>query len=199
MAPASLIHLGDVHLTVALASAVTIWLLVADSRESARYWVIAVSGAFGVVAVSKIMYLGWGTQFLLLGFKAISGHAAGATAVLPMVLYLLANFLGRRAQGIALVGGWVISAAVAAALVRHGEHTVSEALAGWCLGALASGATCRHVRYKTVHPSLPAFGTTLAVTVIVAACMQNVPVGWWMIKTALVLSGDGRIHNWNDC
>lgn len=198
MHSAYLIYLGDLRFTVSLAGAVSAWLLVAHAYRLAAYWCMAVGGAFIAVAASKIMYLGWGVQFSLVDFKAASGHAAGAAAVLPVALYIMARCYGRTEEYIALTTGWLLSIAVACALVVNDEHSTSEALAGWSAGAAASACTWIKMRGAITPASRRAFGAALGTTILLAACMQVAPVGWWMIKTTLVLSGAQRVHGWND-
>jgi hypothetical protein len=194
-----LIHLGDLRLTAALAGAVTVWLLAARTFRPAFWWCVGYGSAVSAVAASKIMYLGWGLQIPALHFKAASGHAAGTAAVIPIVLYLLAMPLGRNNACFALAAGWLISIAVAFGLVAHGEHTLSEALAGWCLGMMASAGTWLNLRNKTILPSRRRMGAALALMAVIATSLQTVPVGRWMNKTALALSGEQRTHAWNDC
>jgi len=194
-----LISLGDLRLTAALAGAVVVWLVAARAYRAACWWCVAYGGALGAVAASKILYLGWGLQIAAVQFKAASGHAAGTAAVLPIVLYLLAMPIVRSKANFALAAGWMISAAVAFALVAHDEHSSSEALAGWCLGMLASAVSWSRMRRKLILPSRGGVGAALAMMTVIASGMQVVPVGPLMSKTALALSGEHRTHAWNDC
>lgn len=194
-----LIFLGDLRMTAALAGGVTVWLLAARSYRPACRWCVGYGAAMGAVAASKIMYLGWGLQIPALHFKAASGHAAGTASVLPIVMYLVARKFGRNSANSALAGGWIISIAVALALVAHGEHTSSEALAGWCLGIMASAGTWRHLRHTMIQPSRSGTIAALTSIAVIAICLHSVPVGRWMSKTALALSGEQRTHAWNDC
>jgi len=196
---ARLIYLGDLRLTVTLAAAVMIWLLAARHYRSACYWCLTIACVYGTIALSKIIYLGWGLHSTILDFKAASGHAAGAAAVLPVALYLAAASSDRRKQNIAFLVGWIVSVAVAISLVRQGEHTTSEAFAGWCLGASASAAAWMSMRHKLILPSRAIVAAAITMTAVVFLFIQAVPVNWWMIKTALVLSGSQRVHSWNDC
>jgi len=198
MHSADLIYLGDLRLTVGLACAVSAWLLAAHAYRLAAFWCLYAGGAFIAVAASKIIYMGWGLQSTIIEFKAASGHAAGAAAVLPVVFYLVAQSYGRKKDYICLLGGWLLSIAVAAALVLNDEHSASEAIAGWSLGALASACSYMKMRGTNIIASRYGFSAALATTFLIAACMQAAPVGWWMIKTALVLSGAQRVHAWND-
>lgn len=194
-----LIILGDLRVTVAVAGAIFGWLVAGHCPRTALRWAVAFGTAMATVGANKILYLGWGIELIGLDFKAASGHAAGATAVLPIALYLLAQPLGRRVQAIALSAGWLSGLAVAMTLIAQGEHTTAEALVGWGIGFLASALTWRVARHTPVQP---ASGGTIAVaglTFLLAACMHSVPAGWWMVKTALLLSGAQRTHPWNDC
>lgn len=136
-----LLHLGDLEYSLPLAAAVLAWLLAARAWRPAVAWMVLYGGALGLVGASKIAYLGWGGDISALGFKAISGHATGVTAVYPLAAYLLCRAAG-RGPGLAAGGaGVVLGALVALELVRHGEHTVAEATIGWLLGAAVSIAT----------------------------------------------------------
>ena len=194
-----LIHLGDLRLTAALAGAVTVWLLAARCYRSACWWSVSYGGAVGAVAASKILYLGWGVQITAFHFKAASGHAAGTASVLPILFYLLALPLGRHSANGGLVAGWMISVAVALTLVAHGEHTLSEALAGCCLGMMASLLTWLNLPHTIIQPSRRGMAASLALMAVIAICLDAVPVGRWMNKTALALSGEQRIHAWDGC
>jgi len=195
---ANLIYLGDLRLTVSLAGAVSAWLLAAHLHRLAFYWCIAVGSALGAVATSKIIYLVWGLQLCHLDFKAASGHAAGAAAVYPVVVCLGTMSCGRNIKYFALLAGWGLSIAVASALIGEGEHSPAEAVTGWCSGALASACTCVRLRETILRPSLQGVGAALAATLLIAFCMQALPVGWWIIKTALLLSGGRQLYPWND-
>jgi len=198
MHSAQLIYLGDLRLTLALAAAVFVWLLAAQAYRVAVYWCLAAGSAFGVVAASKIMYMGWGLQVSLVDFKALSGHAAGAAAVLPVVLYLVSKSYGHNKNFFALLGGWLLSVAVACALVINEEHSASEAFAGWSCGTLASSGTLMKMRKTRIQPPHASLAGALVTAVLISACIEIVPVGWWMINIALALSGARRIHAWSE-
>jgi hypothetical protein len=199
MSPVHLIHLGDLHLTVSLAGAVFAWLMIARSYRLACWWCVLFCCSVSTVAASKILYLAWGIRIDAVDFKAASGHAAGAAAVWPIVLYLLASGLGRTRRDMAFSTGVFVSIVVAAVLVTNGEHTASEAIAGWCFGMMASGMAWSKMRGTIIRPSFQLFGAAFASTVIIATCMQWAPMGWWMIKIARMVSGEQRTHAWGDC
>lgn len=198
MLTASLMHLGDVRLTAALAGTVAILLLMAKAYRAALWWCCLIGTTFGLVAGSKIMFLAWGLHSSLMNFKAISGHAAGAAAVLPIVAFLVAQQGGRAKQGLAILTGVLVSIGVVASLVYHAEHTPSEALAGWLLGTSATICSWMRLRSHVSAPTLAHVIAALAGKVAIGFCMQFVPIGWWLVKLAMAVSGSRQVHAWTD-
>lgn len=192
-------HLGDLTLTMAAAAAIAAWLAATRAWRGALWW----SGLYGLaivaVGASKIAFLGWGTGLPALGFKAISGHATGATAVLPTVLFLLVRGRGHAQRRGALAIGLAAGAIVALALVAGGEHSASEALAGWAMGAIASVSTVCLAR--DMPATGPDYGLACAIATFAVAAwlIESVPVGYLMARAALALSGAERLHPWDTC
>ena len=193
-----LMHLGALSLTLPAAAAIAAWLWTTGTARAALCWLTAFCLAIGVVGASKIAFLGWGTGLPALAFKAVSGHATGATAVLPMLLFLLARELWPRARSLAFALGLVLGALVAIALVHAGEHTAAEATAGWLLGAIACLGTAR-----AAPPCGPPRRTAVAAVLLIflfgAVTMERVPVGGLMARAALALSGAAHLHRWDTC
>ena len=194
-----LMHLGDLALTAPAAAAIAAWLAVAGAWRASLWWTALYGLAIALVGASKIAFLGWGTGLPAVGFKAISGHATGATAVLPMLLFLLFRGAGTAVQRTALPAGLGLGSLVACALVLGGEHTPAEALAGWTLGAAASaGTVCVARDLPRTRPAHGLAGAALTFA-LAALLMQWLPVGYLMAKAALALSGADRLHAWDTC
>jgi hypothetical protein len=185
-----LVRLGDPGFTVPAAAAIAAWLLAARAWRMAFWWSGLFIAAMSLVAASKIAYMGWGGYWPTLSYKALSGHATGATAVLPVMFYLLAGTRWRRA---AAGAGLVLGAVLTMALVASNEHSVAEAFGGWCAGAAASMVALGMAGNMPHHwrPWL-AFGL---VFVIAAWLMQWAHLGYWMIKAARLLSGRQTLFN----
>lgn len=198
MSWSTFLHLGNLTLTLPLASAIAAGLLAAQHWRAAGYWLLFFAGALATVGISKVAYLGWGTAIPALDYQALSGHAAGATSVFPVLFYVL---LQRRARlALAAAGAaLLLGACLAVALVVTGEHTAAEACAGWMVGAAAAVATIAVAREAQaprpvagLMAGLLAFGAT-------AWLMQRAQVGYWMIKVALALSGNTYPFQWDRC
>lgn len=199
MSTTAFLQLGNLALTLPLAGAIAAWLLAARERRAAGYWLLLFATALAVVGTSKVAFLGWGTGIPALRFKAFSGHAAGATAVFPVLLYLLLRRHGPRVAAIGGGAGLVLGAALATVLVMTGEHTAAEACAGWAVGAAASLAMFRIARRARTPPLPAGLACSLLAYGGAAWAMQQAHVGYWMIKLALALSGNETPFRWDRC
>lgn len=190
---APLIHLGDAALTMPLAAGMAAWLIASRAYRLALSWSVAFAGGALLVGASKIAYMAWGVGWLALDFKALSGHATGASAVMPMLYYLMLAPHGAAARLAGLACGSGLGLTVAAALVAHCHHSPAEAMAGWLTGtAVASIA----VRAGGTPPALRPFAGMLAFVLVIAGgvwLMQWAHLGYWMIKAARLLSGHERV------
>lgn len=184
-----LVHLGDLEVTMPAAAAIASWLLANRAWRLALSWTVMFVLGVSLVGASKIAYLGWGTGIDALQFKAISGHATGVTAVLPILLYLAAP----RWRNAAVATGLGLGLAMALLLVRLHDHTLAEALAGWAMGAMISLGALR-LAGDTPPPAEP-FAFALAFLVGVWL-MQWAHIGYWMIKLAMLLSGNRHPYSW---
>lgn len=188
---ATLLHLGDIELTLALAAAITAWLLTARAWRLAFWWSTLFALGIGLVTASKVAFMAWGVGLHSIDFKAASGHATGATAVFTILFYLLMQARGPRAQASATVAGLVLGCLMVALLVALDEHSVAESLAGWFIGAAVSlGA----IRLGGGQPALRARPQSVLCGVLVFALaawlMHGVPYGYMMFRTALYISGE---------
>jgi hypothetical protein len=199
MSSTAFLHLGNLMLTLPLATAIAAWLLAARDWRAAGYWLLLFAAALAIVGTSKVAFLGWGTGIPALRFQAFSGHAAGVTTVFPVLFYLLLQRCPAPAAGIGAAAGLVLGAALAAVLVATGEHTVTEACAGWLIGAMASGAMLRIARTTRTPPFPSGLAASLLAYAATAWAMQQAQVGYWMIKVALALSGNRTPFRWDSC
>lgn len=198
MSWATFLELGDLTLTLPLASAIAAWLLAARDWRAAGYWLLFFTGALAVVGMTKVAYLGWGTAIPALDFQALSGHAAGVTAVFPVLFYMPLQRRPRAAMA-AAGAGLMLGACLAVALVTTGEHTVAEAWAGWMVGAAAAAGTIQAAGKAPATPPLAGMASGLLAFAATSWAMQQAHVGYWMIRIALALSGNAHPFEWDRC
>jgi hypothetical protein len=195
----AIFHLGDLALTLPAACAIAVWLLAGGNRRTAALWSLAFGIAIALVAASKIAFLGWAAGMPALQFKALSGHATGFAVVCPVLFRLFARRGGVALRTAATVAGMGLSMVVTAALVLDGQHTLAEAAGGWLVGSAAALAAL-----ETIDAAMPPIrGTALPASLLAfALCAWIIgvlPVGYWMVRMALVLSGNTAPTPWERC
>ena len=192
-----LVHLGDIAITVPAAAAITSWLMATRAWRMAFWWSFLFVVGIGLVAASKVAFLGWGHELEGLDFKALSGHATGVTAVAPTLLYLLLqqHSAALRMAGVAV--GLAFGLSISSLLVVLEHHSLSEALAGFLMGALISLGGIRMASDVPSGKPLTHWICFGLVFLAAAWLMKSAPVGYWMIRAALVLSGNSRPYAWD--
>ncbi len=196
---AKLYHLGDLTLTIPAACAVAAWLVAARAWRAAGGWLLAFGLALALVAATKIAFMGWATGLPALHFKALSGHATGFTAAVPTLCWLLAAPLGRQARAAGALAALAVGVAVAVALVRAGEHTPAEALAGWLIGAATFACALRLVDAAPAPGTWRGGGAAVLAAGVAAWAVETAPLNHWMVRVALALSGNAAPHPWDHC
>jgi PAP2 superfamily len=183
-----LVHIGDVPLTLAAAAAVTVWLAVARAWRPALLWSMLFALGIGLVVTTKVAFLAWGTPLPGSSFKAVSGHAAGVTAVLPTLLFLLLQRTPHL-QRAGVAAGLTAGALMGVLLVAQGDHSVVEVIAGWAIGAVVSLGGIRLAR-SIPRPPGHALWWASAVFMATVYTMHSFPFGYVMRRAALVISGN---------
>lgn len=137
-------RLGEAGIAVPAALALALWL-VASSRSVrlAGSWLAPLTLAVVVTTASKVAFLGWGIGIASIDFTGFSGHAMFSAAIYPMFAYACSHATRERAGRVGpvvwLAASYLLAALIAVSRVRTGAHSVSEASAGFALGAAASG------------------------------------------------------------
>ena len=194
-----LLHLGDLSLTLPAGSAIAAWLLAAKAWRAAFGWTLVFALALALVAATKIAFLGWATRLPALDYKAVSGHAASFTTVFPTLTFLLLRASTTTVRLSATAASLALGAMVAAALVHAGEHTAAEAIAGWLIGTGASVCAIHLAGDVAAPPTGRAIVCCALAWAAVAWALEMAPLGYWMIKVALALSGNAHPTPWDHC
>ena len=117
----------------------------------------------------------------------------------PTLFYLLVREHDPSLRRAAAATGLLLGALVSAMLVAAGDHTVAEAAAGWLTGATVSVAAITVIRPMAFPGSLQGLACALGAFVGMAWVMKWAPLGYWMARAALALSGNDRLHSWDSC
>ena len=96
----SITAFGDSGVLLPAAALISLWLVSARQARLAARWCLTVAFVGTTVALSKLLFMGWCLGLRSLDFTGLSGHAAMAGVVLPVLFHLgPMAFRGHRQKG----------------------------------------------------------------------------------------------------
>jgi membrane-associated phospholipid phosphatase len=181
---------ADTVVTVPAAATIGLWLIAGRAPRMALWWCALFSIGLGLVAATKIAYVGWGIGISEFEFTGMSGHAMRATAVFPVVCYLVLqkSSASIRASGVLL--GVLFGILVGISRVALNVHSVSDVVAGCFIGGAVSlgfiwisrGLPRLHLNRWIIALGLSALLPT--------SYASPAPTSRWVNAVALYLSGN---------
>jgi hypothetical protein len=183
------IDIGHTAVMLPVAGAIAAWLVAGQAWRTALWWCGMFTVGLSVVALSKIVFLGWQVGIPALDFEALSGHAYRSAAAIPVLFFVLlqASSMGGRTGGVFF--GMVVSAGIAVLLVRFDFHTASEVIASFILGSVVSLGFMR-LATTLPAPRLTRWTVPLSVlALIVIWRLKPSSLSHRLLDVALFLSG----------
>lgn len=197
MSFAQIVDIGHTAVMLPVAGALLAWMLAGRAWRMALYWCILFGTGLGIVATSKIAYLGWQAGLPALEFQALSGHALRATVVLPVCAYVLLQGAPDRVRGAGVALGLAAALGVAVLLVWFGYHTVSEVLGSSVLGVALSLGFIR-IAGSLPEPRLSWWVAPLSLLVFIGiAGLKPSAFNSRLVDVALFLSGREQPYSWS--
>jgi membrane-associated phospholipid phosphatase len=183
---------GDTVVMMPVAAAILVWLLVGRAWKMAFWWAALFSLGLAIVAATKIAFIGWGIGIRSLDFTGFSGHAMRATAVMPVLFYLMMHRSRSTGRLIGIGLGLVFGIVLSVSRVEVHAHSISEAVAGCILG----GVTSLGFIWLSRRWEKPALSRWLIAVSMIAlfptSYAKPAPTQRWMDSVALYLSGHDR-------
>ena len=142
-----LTRFGEIGILWPVAIALTLWMVVVGkSWRLTLAWLVPLGVAVFITSVSKIAFLGWGLGIAALDFTGFSGHAMFSAAIYPVMAFALTTVhRPPRERGplqlAAIMLAYGFAMLLAYSRVAVNAHSWSEVVAGFVLGAAASGCT----------------------------------------------------------
>lgn len=181
---------GDLVVTAPAAVAITVWLMMGRAWRLAIGWCVLFLGGMALVVATKIAFVGWGLGIRALDFTGISGHAMRATAVYPVLFYLALLRARPFVRMLALTAGLGVAIVIDISRVMVHAHSISEAMAGFILGALISVIFLRNAAsLKAFAMKRWALATGLLGVIAAAYSFQPAPTERWIEDMALAMAG----------
>jgi membrane-associated phospholipid phosphatase len=190
--------LGDSVVTLPAAALILIWLLAGNAWRMAFWWSVLFTAGLLVVLASKVAFIGWGVGSVALDFTGISGHATRATAVLPVIVYLLLQRSSASIRWAGIFLGIGFGVLIGISRVVLNDHSVSEATSGCVLGAVLALAFMWLSR-PLPKPSLNRWLIALSLLALLPTThAEPAPTADWMNAVALYLSGRDKpyVRTW---
>jgi hypothetical protein len=190
------IDIGHTAVMVPMAGAIAAWLISGRAWKLASCWCLIFAAGLGLVALSKIAFLGWGLSVPPLGFKALSGHAWRTAAVLPVLFFVLLQGApdNWRKRGFAF--GVVLSIGLGALLIMFRFHTTSEVLASLVLGVAAGRV---FVRLSATLPAPSGNRQAVAMSLLtffIICSLKPSAINHRLVDVALYFSGRDQPYRW---
>ncbi|KMY85074.1 Membrane-associated phospholipid phosphatase [Candidatus Paraburkholderia calva] len=190
----SITALGSVGVMAPVALAVGAWLALGYRWKYACSWLGLLAAAGGLVALTKIAFIGWGIGVRAWDFTGISGHALMSTAVLPVALFVALLPTRGAVRGGGVVLGLLLGAIVGVSRIVLHAHSVSEVVAGCALGAVVA-LSFVFIAWRAESGKLsptPVAASLAAVVIALHGVGVPVPTQHWITVIALDLSGHER-------
>lgn len=183
--------LADTNFTMPLAAVLAIWLAGARAWKLCFIWCLLFGIGILLVVATKIAYIGWGIGIPAIDFAGISGHAMRATAIAPVMVYLLLQKQTQRLQIIGLVLGIGFGIAIGISRLVIHVHSVSEVVSGCALGAIISLGFIWIVRQWPIlfDRRLLLIGVLLLLPTLT---LKPAPTESWLEGVAMYLAGKDR-------
>lgn len=193
---AQIVDLGHTAVMVPLAGAIAAWLVAARAWKAALYWCVIFAAGLGLVASSKIAFLGWGGGIPLLEFQALSGHAFRSSAVIPVSFFLLLRGASSSVRTGGVLLGMGVSIALGVLLVHFRFHTLSEVVPSLILGAFVSLCFV-HIAATLPTPRWNRWALPFSIIVLMGIYMlKPSSINHRLVDIALYLSGRDQPYGW---
>ncbi|PUA17166.1 membrane-associated phospholipid phosphatase [Glaciimonas sp. PCH181] len=157
-------HFGNSTVMLSVAVIITIWLMTGSAWRMAFWWCVLFGAGLLIVLATKIAFVGWGIGIRDLDFTGISGHAMRATAVMPVMLYLMLQNTRRPLLVAGVLLGLLFGVLIGISRLVVNVHSISEVVAGCLLGGIIS-----------------------IVFLLIAAPLPKPAIRWWYIGLSLIV------------
>lgn len=158
-----------------------------------RTWVMTVGLTYSIVALSKLLFKGWGLAFQYMDIAVLSGHAMNTCLMLIVGLSLIARQFNPALRWPAALTGVLLGGVFSAYCVAPYIHPLNEALAGAVLGMIAALGFLWRIEPGQVKVP-PAFIGAGLVALLACAQMPKYNAELLLNRVAVSLSGAEQAH-----
>jgi len=191
-----IVDVGHTAVMIPMAGAIAAWLLSEKKWKLAFSWCFMFGFGLGVVALSKIVFLGWGVEIQSIGFKALSGHAFRATVVLPIFFFVALQGIPRHWRMTGFLFGVVLSIAIGLLLIIFNFHSPSEVIVTCVFGIVIDVLFIRLAKRLPQENSSRWAILTSLLTFFVIHSLKPSLINHRLVDIALYLSSRDYPYRW---
>lgn len=192
MMRAELAQYGGITAMFPAAIIIAVWLRY-SIPWALRTWVMTVGLTYSIVALSKLLFKGWGLAFQYMDIAVLSGHAMNTCLMLIVGLSLIARQFNPALRWPAALTGVLLGGVFSAYCVAPYIHPLNEALAGAVLGMIAALGFLWRIEPGQVKVP-PAFIGAGLVALLACAQMPKYNAELLLNRVAVSLSGAEQAH-----
>lgn len=189
---AELAQYGGITVMIPAAIIIAVWLWYSNP-QALRAWVLTVFATYSLVALSKLLFKGWGVSFEHLDIAVLSGHAMNTSLMVTVGSSLVARQFNPALRWPAALVGVIAGVGFSAYCVAPYIHPLNEALAGAVLGATAAVAFLWRIEAAEVNVS-PSFIGGGLVVLLLCALVPKYNAELLLNRVAISLSGADQAH-----
>jgi membrane-associated phospholipid phosphatase len=183
-------RLGEAQILLPALAVMLVWFaLRPQGRPVVRVWLVCIGVAALLTTATKVAFIGWEVGYAPLDFTGISGHSMFAAAVLPVLAGATASGASPRTRLLALAASYGFAALIAVSRVMTGAHSVSEAIAGFAIGAVASQLALRLATAPRTQAPKALLAGLLVWLVLTPAGAPPSRTHDWVTRLSITLSG----------
>lgn len=178
---------GGITVMIPAAFMIAVWLWY-SKPQALKWWLATVACTYTIVALSKLLFKGWGVSIQHLDIAVLSGHAMNTSLMVPVALSLVARRINPTFRWPAAVFGILITGWFSAYCVAPYIHPLNEALAGSLLGAVAAVAFLWRLEVVDIKVSPSLIGGGL-VLLLLSALIPKYNAEHLLNRVAITVSG----------
>ncbi len=192
MTRAEFAQYGGITVMIPAAIVIAVWLWYSNPR-ALRAWIITVGATYSLVALSKLLFKGWGLAFQHVDIAVLSGHAMNTCLMVTVGSSLVARQFNPALRWPAALVGVVASLGFSAYCVAPYIHPLNEALAGAALGVGAGIAFLWCIEASPIKLPASFIGAGLGV-LLACAFLPKYNAELLLNRVAITLSGAEQAH-----
>lgn len=185
-------NFGDLAATTPIMLGVACFFVIQGNSYFAIRWISLNVVGMGLVVASKIAFIGWGIGISAIDYTGCSGHAMRASAVFPVVAFLIFRKSSPPIQVIAGISCLGISVMIGFSRFFLHLHSISEIIMGCLFGFMISAYFIAKLKHSVPTISLGSLVMICTIPFVSVTILGPTQTQAVLVDMALYLSGHAK-------